>query len=327
MKHIALVYPANSFSTADVATGYARAFNRLGLDVLELPFFQMVGMWKRFAMANSQPVTWAYERASADVIFGVMQRKPDLVVVVDGTQMHDIFWDHMDQLGYKTAVVMTECPYADMANAYIAERCSFPYANDLLSAEKMGIPYLPVAYSDEIHHPMNVSDRYQSDVVFVGTGFRERVDLLEQVDWTGIDARFLGYWKLESPISDLCIDRIVPNSEVAQYYCGSKLVLNLNRLSIDIEGHQKIESRKSVGPRVYEAAACGTTLIAQDGVPELHTLLRGNFVSFSTAKELEEQMRNWLQKDNERRELAKRAWFDIQGEHYMCRAQQLLDTL
>jgi len=329
IRHIALVYPANSFSTADVATGYARAFNRLGLATTELPYFQLVQQWKRVARATKQPEAWAYERASADVIFGAMKAKPDWVVIVDGTQMHDIFWDHMGELGYKTTVIMTECPYADMANAYIAERCDAPYANDMISAEKMGIPYLPVAFSDEIHHPMNVSNKYWSDVVFIGTGFKERAETLRAVDWSGIDTRFLGFWKLDAddPLAALCQDRIIPNSEAAQYYCGSKLVLNLERLSIDLGGNQRIARRKSVGPRVYEAAACGTCLITQDDVPELHALLRDNFIAFSTPEELEANVREWLGRDGDRREIAKRAWFDIQGEHYLQRAQSLLETL
>ncbi|MHA2231583.1 MAG: glycosyltransferase family protein [Candidatus Hodarchaeales archaeon] len=223
---------------------------------------------------------------------------------------------------------MVDCPFADKANAYVAEQATFAFANDLLSAQVMGVPYLPTAYCEEIHHPMIVSDRYHSDVVFVGTGFPERIRMLEAVDWTGIDLKILGYFnpRKDSPIQQYIHKHVTQNSEVAQFYCGAKLVLNLDRTSVDFEGMEQIDQRGSVGPRIYEAAACSAAIISQDTVPELGNLLGESYISFDTPEELVRQVRKWLEHDK-RVQMGKNARMAIEGHSYKNRAVALLDTI
>jgi len=118
-------------------------------------------------------------------------------------------------------------------------------------------------------------------------------------------------------------------NEVAIWYNGAKLVLNLDRYSVDFAGRDRILARWSVGPRIYEAAACGATIVSQDNVPELQTLLDGNYLGFDTPEELEGTVREWLaeEKDKERNEIGKRAQACMEGHSYTDRAMQLLDTL
>lgn len=335
IKHIAIIYPPHNWSTLDVAMGYSRAFNRLGYHVIDIHYEQIFEKWYGFfgikdAETHQAKKDKVYERATADVLAEVVKCQPDIVLVIDGTQVHNLFWDWMDRLCVPTIVVMTDCPYYDETNAYIAERCTFPFANDLYSAEKMGIPYLPVAYSTEIHHPIIVSEDYKSDVVFVGSGFPERVSFLEQVDWIGIDFRLLGYWDLreDSPLQEFFGQQsmIIPNAEVALFYNGAKIVLDLHRTSVDFPGRRQIAGRGSVSPRIYEAAACGAFIIAQGGIGELTELLDGCCLTFHAPNELSALLRTWLRDDmaQARHELGIEARQRIQGHSYAERALEIL---
>jgi spore maturation protein CgeB len=336
IKHIAIVYSPHFFSTRDVALGYSKALHRLGYHVIDIDYAQI---WEDWCMVrgldkkSDEDKRWLFERASGDVLFEAVKCDPDLVLVIDGSQLHEVFWKWIGRFGFKVAMAMTDCPYHDVAHAYLINRCDYPFANDRGSARKMGIPYLPMAYNKEIHHPMLTTERFKSDVVFVGSGFQERIEILEQVDWTGIDLKLLGYFNLaqDSPLTPYYDDSQagVANHLVAQYYCGAKLVLNIDRTSINWAGTEHISGRESVGPRIYEAAACAATIVSQNEVPELEELLGGSYLSFSTPEELQEIVHTWVSDDmaHAREELGLAARERIQGHSYEDRARALLQAL
>lgn len=336
-KHLALIWPYHSFSTRDCAIGYSKALNKLGVHVTDIHSERIWNKWGNLENFTN-PITadqkrQLVERVTGDVILEVLKCQPDIAIVIDGTMMHDMFWHWMDRLHIPTAVIMTDCPYLDKANAYVAERCTYPFANDLWSASMMGISYLPMAYTAEIHHPMLVSEKYKSDVVFVGSGFPERKVILEAVDWDGIDFRLFGYWDLEngSPLEPFFKQEqvVIPNPEVAQYYCGTKLVLNIDRVSVDFQGQDRIAGRGSVGPRIYEAAACESVIVSQNTVPELRDLLDDCCLTFDTPQELTSILHEWLADDKAeaRNELALGAWEMSRGHSYDDRVIDLLGVI
>lgn len=333
-QHIAVIYPPHAFSTRDVAVGYSKGFQRMGLHVTEVHYEEIWKKWcdiQDLQKLDSEPdKRWLFERATADVVFEVLKCAPDVAVVIDGTQIHDVFWDWMDRLGVPTAVAMTDCPYNDVANAYVAERCTFPFANDRWSAKKMGIPYLPMAYCKEIHHMMIVPEKYKCDVVFVGSGFPERKALLEAVDWGDVDFRLFGYWELDddSPLRPYFQQDalILNNIETVQFYAGAKLVLNLDRTSIDFAGSKKICGRGSVGPRIYEAAACGAVIVSQDTVGELYDLLGNHFIPFNDPELLGSLVKIFTQDDlaEMRAEMGRAVNERMKGHSYEDRALEML---
>ena len=336
IKHIAIAFPPHRFSTKDVATGYSKAFHRLGYHVIEIDYAQIWEDWCKIRgldKRSDEDKRWLFERASGDVLFEVVKNDPDLVLVIDGSQLHEIFWKWIGRFDFKVAMAMTDCPYHDVAHAYLINRCDFPFANDRGSARKMGIPYLPMAYNKEIHHPMLVPQKFRSDVVFVGSGFQERIAIMEQVDWTGIDLKLLGYWNLDddSPLAPYYDNGQigVANHLVAQYYCGAKLVLNIDRTSIDWKGAEHIDGRESVGPRIYEAAACAATIVSQNSVPEMDELLGDSYLPFSTPEELQEIVHTWVSDDmaEARKEMGLAAREKIKGHSYEDRAQALIKAL
>lgn len=331
-KHVALIFPPHAASTRDCAVGYSRAFQQLNVHCTNIHYEEIWEQWEKVIQSTSLNTATTYERATADVVFKVLECQPDIVFIVDGTSIHDIFWDWMHRLNIPTVAILTECPYRDKTNSYIVERATHTFANDLSSAEVMGIDFLPLAYSQEIHHPMIVSSKYRSDVVFVGSGFPERQHFLEQVDWSGIDFKLFGYWKLDdSPLKKFFNqdDVVLRNDEAAQYYNGAKIVLNLDRVSVDFQGQETIPGRESVGPRIYEAAACGATIASQDTIPELSDLLGENYLPFATPNELEGILRKWIrdEKRNDRMLIGRGARSAVANHSYLHRAQYLLRKL
>lgn len=339
IKHIAIVMPSHFFSTRDVGVGLSEGFRKIGYHVTDINYNTRLEYWRGIwdltneGDPSKKQVEQMYERATGDVLFQLIRNKPDLVIIVDGTQLHVIFWAWMRELGLRSAVVMTDCPYQDVQNAYVAEKCEFAFANDILSARKMGAIYLPMAYRETIHHPMIVAKKYKSDVVFVGSGFQERIKLLEAVDFEGIDFKLLGHWGIDdsSPIKKFNNQDslAVPNEEVAQYYNGAKLVLDLDRTSIDFGGALQVDGRGSAGPRIYEAAACSCAIVAQDNIEEISSVLGGNYIPFHTPDELSSLLREWLHSDKEeaRAEMGRNARKAVEHESYTDRAIRILECI
>lgn len=327
MKRIAVLFPQHPFSTRDCAIGYSRAFRHLGFHVTEI-YYDII--WRKYK-ARGLDRNDIPRKACRDVVMEIVESCPDLVVVIDGASTHEIFWNWMQRLGILTAVVMTDCPYWDDIHAHLCAKADYAFANDKLSANKMECQYLPLAYSQDVHRPFLVSEKYKSDVVFVGTGFPERLDILEGVDWDGIDFKLLGYFDLEpgsrlSPYFNQS-GEFIHNTETVKYYNGSKIVLNLNRLSIDLYGKERIKERGSVGPRIYEAAACGCAIASQNDIPELKQLLGDNYLPFNTPEELSSVIREWLPKERELEKMGKRARTAMKYHSYIHRTQTMLDYI
>ncbi|MHA2231584.1 MAG: hypothetical protein ACXAB4_03745, partial [Candidatus Hodarchaeales archaeon] len=89
MRHIALVYPAHTFSTYDVAVGYSRAFKRLGFRVTDIEYYDLLRQWEMIARPLGRKGEWVRERATADVLFNVLESVPDLVILIDGARFSD----------------------------------------------------------------------------------------------------------------------------------------------------------------------------------------------------------------------------------------------
>src|SRR4030095_6053999 len=98
----------------------------------------------------------------------------------------------------RTAVLFTESPYEDEAQCRVAALVDVVWTNERTSAQPLGAGYLRHAY-DPARHPPTAGLDYDvpaHDVVFVGTGFEERIEQLAAVDWRGIDLGLYGEWSL-----------------------------------------------------------------------------------------------------------------------------------
>src|SRR5262245_56836825 len=193
---ILLVKPGAEFSISDVARGYHRALLAGGhqVGVFDLTarlhyHARAVGdRWKDDLRAVSQ-------QASEMIPVEAMKHGADLVVIVSALVFHPIGLVLLRRCGFPMVVVMTESPYDDADQAEWAT--AYPEAlictHEATSAARYGWTYLPHAYDPAIHRPAPATGP-PCDVLMLGSGWAERVALLEAIDWTGIRLRLLGLW-------------------------------------------------------------------------------------------------------------------------------------
>jgi len=339
IKHIAVVFPATASGPKDVAVGYLDAFRNMGLQANAIDFHSLVTLWHQTLTfrglfdSKAKPEVdkqGILERASGDVAFQAMRTFPDLIVVIDGTQVHRLAWNTWERVGIPTALVMTECPYRDPIHGYLAKVADFAFANDRASARTFGIPYLPTACDPEIHHPMIVSSRHKKDAVFVGSGWKERIEMLEGVNWDGIDFTLIGQYPFdhEHPLGKHYHRAIVANPEAAMFYNGAKVNMNLSRTSVDYAGEETVVEAESINPRCYELAGCGSFFVSQKGRPELEEIFGDLVPTFDTAEELEALIREWIPREEDRKEIGRELnRIAFAGHTYEDRAARLLEGI
>src|SRR5947207_4343858 len=229
---VLFVWPVAHMSIWDVARGYRRVLSEhIGEANIRDYYLDKHTAYHVRAVpdeikTNIQVVS---RYASETILNEAMYFGADLVWVMSGLNVHPICLWLLNKVQIPTAVLFTESPYEDVDQVDWAS----PYpgmlimTNDSYSAEKYGWTYIPHSFDPDIHQPVAPSDvSVHCDVVFVGTGWPERQQLLESIDWSGIDVRIFGVWpdlKETSPIYKYHTNVIVDNLRIAQLYCGAKI--------------------------------------------------------------------------------------------------------
>ena len=160
------------------------------------------------------------------------------------------------------------------------------------------------------------------DVVFVGTGFSSRMELLSGVDWTGIGLRLYGYWDdvpKRHPLASYLHPGLVDNARTGALYRRARIGLNLYR---GTEG----AAAESLNPRAYELAADGVFTLSG---PRAEVAERfGPLVpTFRTGKELESLVRHFLWNEAARRVAAAGLPERVEHDTYHHRAAALVAHL
>ena len=327
---ILVISAAADWSIADVARGYIRALERMDHEVRVFPLNEWIKFmggrmldWKATSSVDMTAQAATLQLASEKSVVDTIRHQADLVLVISGMAYHpDALWMIHDQLRVKTALVCTESPYNDEDQQYLSQWFDLVTVNDRLGLEHIQHPnlhYLPHAYDPEVHRPMEVGPEYRSDVFFVGTGFANRQEMFEAVDWRGIDLRLFGYWNANerSPIAKYLTDDVLPNAEAAKWYNGTKIGVNLHRIA---PGY-------SANPRIFELAACGTHQLVDSGRPEVRDLLGDNVCYFEGIRDFEDKVRACLGDAEHRQRGARNALEIVQPHTFDARAKELLSWL
>ena len=338
-QRLAIVNAFVPTGTHDVFVGYAKAFRLLGYhtDTIlgHLTYRDWSEYYRFFAIVNGAPgFSYTQETivksASLNLVLKVMESDPDVLIIIDGSSIHKDAWEWFRRLGIKTIVVNTESPYQDKFITHINELVFKSFTNEFTTSERTGIEYLPVGYDSEAHHPMMVDTSYRKDVIFIGSGFPERVEILNGVNWEGVDFEFYGYYPINEKhkLAEYYKGTNIPNAETALYYNGSKISLNLNRVSVDYDGSASVPEAASLSPRAYEIAACGGFMISQYR-PEIESIFGDLVPTFNTSEELDDLIRYWLDKDrdDERREIGDELASIVRPHSYIERAKHILEVL
>lgn len=337
-------------SVVDVENGYVDALRAAGHDVYVYSLCSRIDdaardldrRWRRSAKLLGYPKPNATDQsyyASIPLIERYLWHKPDWVIAVSGKLLHPQVVVWLRQIGAKVGVILTESPYETEGG----ESSFVPYVNIAWTNERSVVPflrhfnphtyYLPHAYDPEKHKPESDgadSEVPAHDVVFVGTGFKERQDILEGVDWTGIDLGLYGSWPLmgsRNKLRQYVRGGIIDNKGAAALYRRAKIGLNLYRTSKQLapEGG-RIEGAESLNPRALELAACGVFQIS-DYRQEVEEVFGSSVSTFRRPEALGGIIRAYLKHPELRASHAKTARERVSGQTFGARVEQILADL
>lgn len=343
------IHPGASYSTADVYNGIVDALSRHGVEIIRYALDARIyhaGSWLELAYRRKKKIAPDTPKpTSADVQYhaslGAIERalrfQPDWVIVVSAMYFHPDIIAMLKRAGLRVGVVFTESPYDDLKQAKVAawvdavwthERASLPY----LRMHNPNTFYLRHAIDPGRHSP-NIpvpASTPAHDVVFVGTGFQERCDVLAAVDWEGIDLGLYGTWSLlgsRSKLRRYVRGEPMDNRYAVQLYRAAKIGLNLHRTSLGFgRDAEHTDVGESVNPRALELAACGVFTIS-DYRPEMDDIFGELVPTFTDPSDLGDMVRSYLERDRERQRIARLLPDAVAGETFDVRVEQMLDGL
>lgn len=333
---VLLVHPGPHYSVSDVYYGWARGLSAAGVGVARFNLDERLDFYSAayVAMADGEmrkacDPDGAARLACAGIKAAAFDYWPDLVVVVSGMFVPPDIIDALSGRGMRTCLLATEAPYED--NRHMAQAAKFDVVivNDPANLEALRevnpeTHYIPHAFDPALHHP---GSEERSGVCFVGTAFPSRIELLEAVDWSGLDLSLAGHWKNLDPGSPLhkhlltSTDDCYENTDTANLYRRSMAGFNCYRQEHQDGAHDHADGM-ACGPREIELAACGVPFV-RDPRPE-SDLLFPFLPTYDTAEELGDQLR-WLVADPSRAaELGGRARAAVARRTFAHNAAQFL---
>ena len=331
---ILVCYPGHSIATFDVAHGWDNALRALGHEVFTLnyednvPFYgQVIDFWKERNPDFHPTMRDVFWLASQDLVCKAIECMPlDFVLIITGLLHHPRAFELIRKVGIPTVLLFTESPYNDDMLVELLPLPDVVFTNERnsLGAFKEANPnsyYMPHSYDPTRHHPPN-GDTYEHDVFFLGTMYDERQALFDELakHYSG-DMDIIGTKlgrKGEMPGA-------VTNDELIKHYWGSKIALTPNRTTAGYFDKTQIESEAySLGPRVYELAACGTFQLTDTSRAELIDVFGDTIQTYQNAEHLAELIRLFIEYPRWRQELAERARIQVKPCTFENRATEIL---
>lgn len=342
---ILLSYPGHSISTFDVAKGWQDGLRLLGHEVFimqyehNVPFYGAVlDYWiEKGPNEDFKPtmfdVFWLASQDLTCKALDLMKVAPlDFVLIVTGLLHHPRVFEHFKTLEIPTVLIFTESPYNDEMLADILPLPDVVFTNDLNSVEPFrkvnpNSFYMPHSYNPSMHHPSNgeeLGEEYRHEVFFLGSLYEERKALFEEL------ARcYEGSARLD--IVGTSMDKKgrmtgeMINDELIKHYWGSQIVLSPNRTTADYFAKTQIETEAwSMGPRVYEVAACGAFQLTDNSRGELQEVFGDVIPIYRDGAGLAKMVAHFLEEEGEREALALMARKEVAPCTFENRARHIL---
>lgn len=333
---ILCLQPGPHFSVADVYNGWLRAFQHLGVQVVDFNLSDRLGF---YSQAGRLDTNGEFVRMLSDEGAAMMAAKgieaacyefePDVLFVVSCFYVPPQLFGLVRARGTKVVILHTEEPYEHDRQLTRAPFADLNLVNDPihLDAWRRAAPteYMPHCYDPDIHKPGPAREECRSDFCFVGTAYPSRVEFLEQVDWAGVDVALAGHWTnldAYSPLRkflahdiNVCCD----NLETVDLYRASKMSANLYRREAE---RDELADGWAMTPREVEMAAVGLMFAGQPR-GELREVL-GMVPTFDTPAELGELVHHYLAHDDARETIAHAARARIADRTFENNARRFL---
>lgn len=337
---IQVVSSPHSHSTRDVFLRVVKGLRQNGVDVRP---YDLLPRWQGFevliglARARRMPLpggfsarTLAYE----PVLGAALYHEVDWSIIVSPQYVPPELPRLLRRAGVRVAAYWTECPYEDFLFVpECAELFDLCFVSDRYSVGHYRsfnerVVYLPHCYDPDVHYPGG--DERDLGVVFVGTVYRDRWELLRRVRWDGLDVRIHGLvwgrrsrrWR-ERISADL-----VDNEQAAALYRRARASFNVHRTLRWIGFPWPIDEGEaySLNPRAYELAACETFQVS-DWRPELRDVFGDAVPVYRTPGELGRLLRRAMDDPVWRQERARAQREAVQGHDCRARMRTALEAL
>jgi spore maturation protein CgeB len=332
---VMVVRPGPRYSVADVHHGLVKGLQRCGVEVIDFRYDNLLELFGHVSIKRKGRWVGAFDEAGGATMAGehlqaaVFRALPDAIILMS------CFWIPPDVFAVlrkrqpRLIAWFTESPYEDDKQLGIAQWCDSVVVNDpknldLFRTVCRSAEYIPHAYDPDIHFPGEGRPEWACDVGFAGTGFPSRFEFVNAVDWSGIDLKLAGMWKLAegTPIEARMIhpiDECLDNVDSATLYRSSRASFNLYRQETT---PGSTADGWAMGPREVELAACGTFFL-RDSRPEGDEAFP-MLPTFTDAGDFGEKLRWWLAHDSQREAAALAARAAIQDRTFTASARRLL---
>src|SRR5262245_33412408 len=344
-----LFEPGASWSTADVWAGLHYGLQQQGIEIIRYRLAERINFngkmlyraWKSAKFKNpdiSKPTDAdVFYAAAKDALFMALLHDVDCVLVVSAMYVLPLVMRKMRQAGIRVFVLLTESPYQPEELA-IAEIVEGVWTNErsmlrTLRAHNPLSGYMPHGWHPERHKPgpQPGDEKWPAhDVVFVGSGFEERIEWLEAIDWRGIDLGLYGQWNslpARHILRQYVRGQITRNEDTAALYRRAKLGLNLYRTSQGWGKNQpQIRHAESLNPRAYELAACGAFHLSTYRA-EIVDVFGDLVPTFDTPDEASALIRTWLANPTGRADIAARLPACVRGMSWAERGTTIVNDL
>jgi spore maturation protein CgeB len=325
---VLVIHPGASWSTHDVYDGLVYGLRANGVEVftyrldLQLDASQKSLYWIWRGRRKSDPTlpkpngADVLHHAAVCALDAALDRQVDVMLVISAMFLHPNHLVKWRRAGQRVAVLFTETPYDLDHEQRIAALVDGVWTNERtaiadFAAVNPRTGYLAHAWHPDTHRAEATADDAAvaaHDVVFVGSGFRERAKWFNAIDWTGIDLGLYGQWKsagLRREVRACVRGAVVPNAVAAALYRRAKIGLNLYRTTagFGLKGPAITHAAESLNPRAYELAACGAFHLS-DRRAEVGEIFGDAVPTFGTPAEASALIRHWLADDAGRARLA-----------------------
>jgi spore maturation protein CgeB len=355
------IHPGASWATSDVHDGLIYGLRHHGVEVIEYRLDTRIAqshnrthaMYRKAKKVHAdivRPTTAdVFYKAGEEAIAMALRHQVDAVVVVSAMFFHPDLLIMLRRAGTKVIVLCTESPYDAREEMRVAGLIARPdtYAGRVVNPpsgvwtnERSSVAafasvnprsgYIAHAWHPERHMPEpqeHDADVEAHDVVFVGTGFTERIEWFKAIDWTGINLGLYGSWERlgsKSPLRQCVRGGQVNNVATAALYRRAKVNLNFYRKSMGSANNApRITYAESLNPRAYELAACGAFHLS-DYRAEVAEKFGALVPTFSTPKEAEGLIRRWLADETGRRTVAAQLPACVAEDSWVHRARQII---
>jgi spore maturation protein CgeB len=279
-----------------------------------------------------------------DVIAWVEKTKPDLVLVLDGMLFPVEQIDAIRARGVQTALWLTDDPYYTDVTIVFAPHYDHVFTLELNCVTFyqehgcLNVHYLPFGVHPGWFRPKSANLANRRDICFVGSGYWNRIKLFDQIApyLTERNICISGIWwdrlKAYGQLADkIRLNHWMGPEETADFYNGTKIVINLHRSHDDesFNYNSRLIKAVSPNPRTFEISACGVLQLTdvRDDLTRFYTPGR-DLATFGSTEELVEQIDYYLTHEEQLQQVALQGFRSTMEQHtFAHRLTQLFQTV